>query len=62
MSYIEKLAVEIAMLSNENVQKLAQELVKHYPTRADKLSHSVSVETQEQLSEIYKELGIKDPA
>jgi hypothetical protein len=34
---IEKLAAEIAFLSNDSLQKLAQELVVHYATRADVL-------------------------
>lgn len=37
MSNIEKLAAEIAFLSNDSLQKLAQELVVHYATRADVL-------------------------
>ena len=35
MSSIEKLANDIALLSNDSLQKLAQELVKHYAPRAD---------------------------
>ena len=37
MSTIEKLANEIALLSNDSLQKLAQELVKQYTPRADVL-------------------------
>lgn len=37
MNNIEKLAAEIAFLSNDSLQKLAQELVVHYATRADVL-------------------------
>ena len=37
MDHIEKLAAEIAFLSNDSMQKLAQELVEHYTTRADVL-------------------------
>ena len=35
MNNIEKLANEIALLSNNSLQKLAQELVEHYTPRAD---------------------------
>ena len=35
MTSIEKLAVEIAFLSNDSLEKLAQELVTHYAPRAD---------------------------
>ena len=37
MNNIEKLAAEIAFLSNDSLQRLAQELVVHYATRADVL-------------------------
>ena len=37
MNQIEKLANDIAFLSNDSVQRLAQELVVHYATRADVL-------------------------
>lgn len=35
MTRIELLANEIALLSNDSLQKLAQELVTHYTPRAD---------------------------
>jgi hypothetical protein len=35
MTRIELLANEIALLSNDSLQKLAQELVTHYAPRAD---------------------------
>lgn len=37
MTHIEKLANDIAFLSNDSLQKLAQELVTNYTTRADVL-------------------------
>ena len=37
MNHIEKLANDIAFLSNDSLQRLAQELVVHYATRADVL-------------------------
>ena len=42
MTHIEKLANDIAFLSNDSMQKLAQELVKHYTTRADVLETKLS--------------------
>jgi hypothetical protein len=42
MTHIEKLANDIAFLSNDSLQKLALELVKHYPTRADVLETKLS--------------------
>ena len=42
MNHIEKLANDIAFLSNDSLQKLAQELVKHYTTRADVLETKLS--------------------
>ena len=42
MNNIEKLAAEIAFLSNDSLQKLAQELVVHYATRADVLETKLS--------------------
>jgi hypothetical protein len=35
MNSIEKLANDIALLSNDSLEKLAQELVAHYAPRAD---------------------------
>jgi len=42
MSGIELLANEIASLSNDSIQQLAQELVQSYITRADVLETSLS--------------------
>lgn len=44
MSSIEMLANEIALLSNDSLQKLAHELVKHYAPRADVLEANLSAE------------------
>ena len=52
MNNIEKLAAEIAFLSNSSLQKLAQELVEHYATRADVL------ETQLGAAFFYKDTEI----
>lgn len=42
MNHIEKLANDIAFLSNDSLQRLAQELVKNYTTRADVLETKLS--------------------
>ena len=42
MTKIELLANEIALLSNDNLQQLAHELVKHYAPRADVLEANLS--------------------
>ena len=42
MNHIEKLANDIAFLSNDSLQQLAQELVKNYTTRADVLETKLS--------------------
>ena len=44
MSYIEILANEIASLSNDSLQNLAQELVKNYAPRADVFEANLSAE------------------
>ena len=39
MTHLEQLANDIALLSNESLCKLADILVKDYPTRADSLQN-----------------------
>lgn len=41
MNRIEILANELALLSNQSMQQLAQILVEHYPTRADVLETQI---------------------
>ena len=55
---IENLALEIAQLSNDSIQKLAQELVNIFPTRADKLAGTIDAVVQDQLRAIETELGL----
>lgn len=55
---IEKLALEIAQLSNDSIQKLAQELVNIFPSRADKLSLTIDAVVQDQLRAIETDLGL----
>jgi hypothetical protein len=55
---IENLALEIAQLSNDSIQKLAQELVNIFPTRADRLADTITAVTQDQLRAIETELGL----
>ena len=55
---IENLAVEIALLSNDSILKLAQELINIFPTRADKLADTITAVTQDRIREIETELGL----
>ena len=55
---IENLALEIAQLSNDSIQKLAQELVNIFPSRADRLADTITAVTQDQLRAIETELGL----
>jgi len=55
---VENLAVEIASLSNDSIQKLAQELINIFPTRADKLADTINAVTQDQIRAIETELGL----
>ena len=55
---VENLATEIALLSNDSILKLAQELINIFPTRADKLADTIMAVTQDQIREIETELGL----
>jgi hypothetical protein len=55
---IENLALEIAQLSNDSIQKLATELVNIFPTRADRLAVTIDAVVQDQLRAIETELGL----
>jgi hypothetical protein len=55
---IENLAVEIASLSNDSIQKLAEELINIFPTRADRLADTITAVAQDQIRSIEKELGL----
>ena len=55
---IENLATEIALLSNDSILKLAQELINIFPTRADKLADTINAVTQDRIREIETELGL----
>jgi hypothetical protein len=55
---IENLAAEIAMLSNDSIQKLATELVNIFPTRADRLAVTIQAVMQDELRAIETELGL----
>jgi hypothetical protein len=55
---IENLALEIAQLSNDSIQKLATELVNIFPTRADRLALTIQAVMQDQLRAIETELGL----
>jgi len=55
---IENLAHEIALLSNDSLQRLATELVNIFPTRADRLADTINAVTQDQIRAIETELGL----
>jgi hypothetical protein len=55
---IENLALEIAQLSNDSIQKLAAELVNIFPTRADKLAVTIEAVMQDEIRAIETELGL----
>jgi hypothetical protein len=55
---IENLAHEIALLSNDSIQRLATELVNIFPTRADRLADTITAVAQDQIRSIEKELGL----
>ena len=55
---IENLAHEIALLSNDSIQRLATELVNIFPTRADKLALTIQAVMQDELRAIEIELGL----
>lgn len=55
---IENLAVEIAMLSNDSIQKLAAELINIFPSRADRLADTIAAVAQDQTRGIETELGL----
>ena len=58
MSAIDQLAQDIALLSNADLQKLAESLLSTYPTRADALTHMMQVTIEDNLREIHRALGI----
>jgi hypothetical protein len=55
---IENLAHEIALLSNDSIQRLATELVNIFPTRADRLADTITAVAQDQIRAIETELGL----
>lgn len=58
MTAIETLASDVALLSNDSLSRLAQELITHYPTRASALTTYLTVYEQDELRSIKEELGI----
>jgi hypothetical protein len=60
MTVIERIANDIAMLSNQSLRELTDVLTRDYPTRADALEQAIAVACREQMTEIYRELGIDD--
>ena len=60
MNSIERIANDIAMLSNQSLRELAAVLTQDYPTRAEFFEQAIAVAYREQMAEIYQELGIAD--
>ena len=58
MTKIETVANDIAMMSNDSLARLAQEMIQHYPNRAEALTTFLTVYEQEQMRSIREELGI----
>lgn len=58
LSVIQTLALDIATLSNKDLDALARELVRVFPTRADRLEQLISMHTQEYTNELEAELGV----
>jgi len=59
MNKIETLASDVALMSNDSLARLAEELVKNYPTRASNLTTFLTVYEQDELRSIKEELGIE---
>ena len=59
MNAIETLASDLALLSNDSLARLAQELVENYPTRAATLTTFLTVYEQDAMRSIEEELGIE---
>lgn len=55
---IDKLATEIALLSNDSLRKLAEALLAEFPTRADALTFMMQATIEDNLRQIHKQLGI----
>lgn len=59
LSVIQTLAMNIATLSNRDMNDLAKELVRVFPERADRLEQLISMHCQEYTEEIEAELGLR---
>ena len=58
MNRIQTLANDLALMSNASLAELAQEMIRHYPNRAEALTTFLTVYEQEQMRSIREELGI----
>ena len=58
MNTIERLANDVAMLSNASLAQLAEILTRDYPTRAEQLTLTIDAAFRESLNQTYRELGI----
>ncbi len=60
MTVIDRIANDIAMLSNQSLRELSAVLTRDYPTRAEALEQAIAVAYREQMTEIYQDLGLAD--
>jgi hypothetical protein len=60
MNAIDRIANDIAMLSNESLRVLATILVRDYPTRAEVFEHTIGSVFEDTLRALHKELGLPD--
>jgi hypothetical protein len=58
MTKIETVANDLALMSNDSLARLAQEMIRHYPNRAEALTTFLTVYEQDELRSIKEELGI----
>lgn len=58
MNAIETLASDVALLSNDSLGRLAEELIRNYPTRAEVLATYLTVYEQDEVRRIEEELGL----
>lgn len=58
LSVIQTIAMNVATLSNKDLDALAKELVRVFPERADRLEQLISMHTQELINELEAELGV----
>jgi hypothetical protein len=58
MKSIESTALDIASMSNDSLSRLALEMIKNFPTRAEVLATYLTVYEQDEVRRIEEELGL----